>query len=86
MKIGVIGAGSMGRGICQLLATAGHQVTLIDISSKVLNEAQNFILKMLNRQVEKGRMTDADAKTFFGNIYLSESVEVCGIKILLLKR
>ncbi|HEX2055380.1 MAG TPA: 3-hydroxyacyl-CoA dehydrogenase NAD-binding domain-containing protein, partial [Nitrospiraceae bacterium] len=34
--VGVVGAGQMGRGIAQVLATAGWQVILVDVADEVL--------------------------------------------------
>ncbi|HQW90511.1 MAG TPA: 3-hydroxyacyl-CoA dehydrogenase NAD-binding domain-containing protein, partial [Nitrospira sp.] len=37
--IGVVGAGQMGRGIAQVLATAGWNVLLIDATEEALEDA-----------------------------------------------
>ena len=37
--IGVVGAGQMGRGIAQVLATSGWNVLLVDVAEEVLEEA-----------------------------------------------
>ncbi len=37
--IGVVGAGQMGRGIAQVLATAGWHVRLVDVADQALDEA-----------------------------------------------
>ena len=74
ITITVLGAGSMGTGIAQVAATAGHKVVLYDTNSEALKKAQNFILKMLNRSAEKGRISDADAKAIFGRLYLAEAL------------
>ena len=84
MKIGVIGAGTMGRGIAQVAATNGHEVILTDISNDTLNEARDFIQRMLNRSAEKGRLSDAEAKAIFGKIYFGNSFSAyvdCGLVI-----
>ena len=59
-KIGVIGAGQMGRGIAQVAAFKGFDVQLFDVSSESLDFAVGFITKQLARSVEKGR---CDQKT-----------------------
>lgn len=84
MKIGIIGAGSMGRGIAQHAATYGHEVVLVDIMEKTLNTAFEFIQKMINRSVEKGRLTDLEAKETISRIYCStyiSAVEHCDLVI-----
>lgn len=52
--IGVIGAGQMGRGIAQVLATAGWQVLLLDVSQAALDESVKKIRAGVVRTVEKG--------------------------------
>ena len=74
ITITVLGAGSMGTGIAQVAATAGHKVILYDTNGEALKKAQAFILKMLNRSAEKGRMSDGDAKAIFGRLYLAEDL------------
>ena len=69
MKIGVVGAGSMGRGIAQHAATHGHEVVLFDINQETLNKAFGFIQKMINRSAEKGRIDDLTAKESVSRIY-----------------
>jgi 3-hydroxybutyryl-CoA dehydrogenase len=73
MEVGVFGSGSMGTGIAQVAATAGHDVILYDNNPDALKRAQEKLLKILNRLVEKGRMTDAESKAIFGRIYLVNS-------------
>ncbi len=70
----MLGAGSMGTGIAQVAATAGHKVVLYDTNPEALKRAQAFILKMLNRSAEKGRISDADAKAIFSRLYLAEDL------------
>jgi 3-hydroxybutyryl-CoA dehydrogenase len=52
-KIGVIGAGQMGRGIAQIAAMSGYQVCLYDVDADGLQVAINFIQQQMDRGVEK---------------------------------
>lgn len=63
MKVGVLGAGSMGIGIAQIAATQGHEVILCDNNGAAMERSLEGMKKILNRQVEKGRMqqTEVDA-------------------------
>ncbi|NKQ20282.1 3-hydroxybutyryl-CoA dehydrogenase [Brevibacillus laterosporus] len=54
----VIGAGQMGSGIAQVAAHAGFQVILHDQSTSFLERGLGNIGKNLNRQVEKGKLTE----------------------------
>lgn len=56
ITIGVVGAGAMGRGILQLFAQAGHPVRCFDKQPGAAAKAVDFVLGMLGRNVEKGRL------------------------------
>ncbi|MGW0958425.1 3-hydroxyacyl-CoA dehydrogenase [Streptomyces gelaticus] len=60
MRIRIVGAGAMGRGIAQWAATAGHTVELGDVSTEAVTAAVDFVRSMLERAVQKGRMSDGD--------------------------
>lgn len=74
MKIAIIGAGSMGRGIAQVAAMHGHEVLLFDQNPDALTQARDFLLKILNRLAAKGKISDADAKEIFGRVYLVDTM------------
>lgn len=57
-KITVIGSGTMGNGIAHVCAQFGYQVALVDISSSALEKAIQVITKNLDRQVQKGSITE----------------------------
>ena len=74
----------MGTGIAQVAATAGYEVILYDTNAAALQKASQFLQKILNRLVEKGRIDDAEAKAIFGRIYFADSMETyreCGLVI-----
>jgi 3-hydroxybutyryl-CoA dehydrogenase len=54
--IGVVGAGQMGRGISQVLGTAGWRVLLVDVAEPALQEAIRKIRDGIARAVEKGAL------------------------------
>ncbi|HEY9438942.1 MAG TPA: 3-hydroxyacyl-CoA dehydrogenase NAD-binding domain-containing protein, partial [Streptomyces sp.] len=60
MRIRIVGAGAMGRGIAQWAAAAGHTVELCDARAEAVTSAIDFVRSMLERAVQKGRMSDAD--------------------------
>jgi 3-hydroxybutyryl-CoA dehydrogenase len=60
-RIMILGAGTMGAGIAQVVATAGYSVVLKDISDGLVRRGFEIIEKNLGRAVEKGKMT-ADRK------------------------
>lgn len=59
-RIGIVGAGAMGRGIAQLFASAGKQVWLHDARSESISEALRFNCELLERGVAKGRLSIAE--------------------------
>ncbi|WP_405406027.1 3-hydroxyacyl-CoA dehydrogenase [Streptomyces sp. NBC_01104] len=61
MRIRIVGAGAMGRGIAQWAAAAGHTVELGDVRTEAVTEAAGFVRSMLERAVQKGRMSAGDA-------------------------
>ncbi|OEV11210.1 3-hydroxyacyl-CoA dehydrogenase NAD-binding domain-containing protein, partial [Streptomyces nanshensis] len=63
MRIRIVGAGVMGRGVAQWAAVAGHTVELADAREESVTEAVGFVTDMLERAVHKGRMNrdEADA-------------------------
>lgn len=60
ITIGVVGAGTMGRGIVQLFAQAGHPVRCHDAQAGAAAKAVDYVDGMFARAVEKGRMTAAE--------------------------
>lgn len=58
LKIIVLGAGTMGRGIAQVAATHGHQVDLVDANPKVLTDAQQAIAQSLDKLAHKNALLD----------------------------
>ncbi|MFP6683376.1 MAG: 3-hydroxybutyryl-CoA dehydrogenase [Polyangiaceae bacterium] len=60
-KFGVIGAGQMGGGIAQIAAQSGYEVLLSDADMDRAEQGKNKIAKLLDRQVDKGRLERADA-------------------------
>ena len=69
MKVGVIGAGTMGSGIAQTFAqTDGYEVVLCDISERLAEGGKEKIAKGLNKKVAKGKMTQEAADAILGKI------------------
>lgn len=56
-KIAVIGAGTMGNGICHVFAMKGFPVCLVDVSQPALEKALDTIAKNLDRMVAKQSIT-----------------------------
>ena len=67
-RIGVIGAGQMGNGIAHVMALAGYQVQLNDVSDDALSQALARIDKNMTRQVKSGKISDQDKSDALGRI------------------
>ncbi len=65
---GVVGAGQMGRGITQILATGGTRVVLFDLYTKTLEEAVAEITLRLNESVRKKELTEWVREKILKNI------------------
>ena len=61
-KIMVVGSGTMGSGIAQVMAETGYEVILNDIKQEFLDRAMEKITKQLERDVEKERKTEEEKK------------------------
>ena len=71
-KVCVIGAGVMGSGIAQLVATHGYSVNLVDISEDLLKRAKEQIEKNLDRFfVAKEKISKEEAEKILNNIILT---------------
>jgi 3-hydroxybutyryl-CoA dehydrogenase len=65
---GVIGSGQMGNGIAQVVAMSGLDVIMNDIKDEFVERGLQTITKILNRNVEKEKMTEADKDTVLSRI------------------
>ncbi len=59
-NVGVLGAGTMGAGIAQVLAQSGHNVVMRDIEDRFVQKGLATIDKGLSKAVEKGKMSAQD--------------------------
>jgi 3-hydroxybutyryl-CoA dehydrogenase len=82
--IGVIGTGTMGRGIAQIAVTGGFRVKMYDAQEGAAEKAREFIARMVSRAAEKGQMSEGDAAAANGRLEivgaLSELAD-CGMVV-----
>src|SRR5882757_6013812 len=67
-RIGVIGAGQMGRGIAQLAASRGLDVTLVDVGRDVAERGRATIGQQLARLAGKQKITEAERDQMLARI------------------
>ncbi len=77
LKIGVIGSGSMGSGIAQVAALAGHEVYLYDNNPDALERAQQQLDQTLQRLAEKGKLGGATAQEILARIHCIQNIYAC---------
>ena len=53
--IGIVGAGQMGNGIAHVMALAGYDVMMTDVSDDALESAMKLIEGNMARQVGRGK-------------------------------
>jgi 3-hydroxybutyryl-CoA dehydrogenase len=61
--VAVLGAGTMGNGIAHVFARSGYQVILRDVEQRFLDRGLETIGKNLDREIEKGRLAQAEKAT-----------------------
>lgn len=82
----VIGAGTMGSGIAQLVVTHGYRVNLVDINENILKEAKSKIQKNLERFfITKNKMSKEEADIILDGINLSLNLDeaIKGVQIVI---
>lgn len=72
-RVAVVGAGIMGRGIAQVAADAGLEVTLVDVSQDALEGARGRIARDLGRKLSEDQVEAVVAR-----IALSTDIEQAG--------
>ena len=79
MRVAVLGAGTMGHGIAQVSARAGHKVTVRDVEPEYVEDGLEAIESNLEGGIERGKVTheeaDATLERLSGTTDLAEAVE-----------
>jgi 3-hydroxybutyryl-CoA dehydrogenase len=77
-SVGVIGAGQMGNGIAHVFALAGYDVLLNDVSEPTLAAAPEKIRGNIDRQVARGKVSEAEREAALGRIRLETDLAKLG--------
>ncbi len=67
-RVGVLGAGQMGNGIAQVVASHGIAVHMVDVMPAALEKGMATIASSCDRLIKKELMTDAAKKELLGKI------------------
>ncbi|MGY6566481.1 3-hydroxybutyryl-CoA dehydrogenase [Halomonas sp. KM-1] len=73
--IGVVGAGTMGQGIAQVLVASGFATRLYDVADEQLGRAQAAIDKGLGRLVAKEKLSEAEKAEAMARLETTTSLE-----------
>lgn len=70
----VCGAGTMGRGIAQVIAQAGIPVILFDLNESILQQASESLQEQWGKMLAKGKITAEEKKKFEENIRYTTNI------------
>lgn len=73
--VAVVGAGTMGAGIAQAAAIAGHRVVVVDASEVALRRASGSVVASLTGSVARKRISENDARAILDRIGWSISLD-----------
>jgi 3-hydroxybutyryl-CoA dehydrogenase len=81
-RIGVVGCGTMGSGICEVCAKAGLDVVFSEVSDEAATAGRERIERSLGRLVERGKLTTDDQDALLARITATTSLQdlsQCGV-------
>lgn len=84
LVVGVAGAGTMGVGIAQVAAWAGHRVVLYDVAAEYVQRGVDGVARVLRRGAERGKYPLDEVEQALARISASTDVAdfaVCGLVI-----
>ena len=84
-KIGIIGAGQMGNGIAHVMALAEYDVVMSDVSQQALDAALAATQKNMDRQADRGKISEADVKAAMSRISTSLNMSDIGATDLVIE-
>ncbi len=74
-NVSIIGIGGMGRGIAQICAQGGYNITVRDLEEKALDTARTEIASNLQNQIKLGLLDEDDVKEAISKIKYTTSLE-----------
>ena len=67
-RVGVVGCGTMGSGICEVVARSGFDVRFAEMSEEAERAGKERIERSVGRAVKRGKLEQAEADTLLGHI------------------
>jgi 3-hydroxybutyryl-CoA dehydrogenase len=74
-EVGVVGLGTMGAGIVEVLARAGLSVTAVEISDEAVARGRGHVEQSTDRAMSRGKLDRVDRDAIFERIRFSSSME-----------
>jgi 3-hydroxybutyryl-CoA dehydrogenase len=74
-RVGVVGLGTMGAGIAEVLARGGHEVVGVEVNEDALHRGRGHLEKSTERAVRRGRLSEEDRQAILGRVALDTSFD-----------
>ena len=74
-KVGVVGCGTMGSGICEVVARAGYDVLFSEVTQEAVAAGHERIQRSVERAVERGKLERAEADGILERISSTTNLE-----------
>jgi 3-hydroxybutyryl-CoA dehydrogenase len=74
-NVAIIGAGIMGRGIGQTIASQGMEVTIVEADNEHLEKAKAYLTDTIDHEIKRWAMTNSDKKSIFSRIKWETDIE-----------
>ncbi|MDP4117184.1 MAG: 3-hydroxyacyl-CoA dehydrogenase NAD-binding domain-containing protein [Bacteroidota bacterium] len=75
-SVAIIGAGIMGQGIAQTIASAGIEVIIIEIDEEHLNKSKASLSDSIDREIRRWAMTQSEKKSILSRVTWKLDLEV----------
>ncbi|SDX65746.1 3-hydroxyacyl-CoA dehydrogenase [Modestobacter sp. DSM 44400] len=74
-EVGVVGLGTMGAGICEVLSRAGLAVTAVDVTEAAVLRGRKHVEQSTDKAVSRGKLDPAERDAILERIHFSTSLE-----------
>ena len=74
-KVGVVGCGTMGSGICEVSARAGFDVVFCEPTDELIKSGHDRIRRSVEKAVERGKLDQAEADALLANVSSTTNIE-----------
>jgi len=74
-NVAIIGAGVMGQGIGQTIASTGMEVSIIEKNQKQLDKAKSALSASIDKEIKRWAMTNSDKKAILGRIKWETNID-----------